>query len=90
MTSRLLIVCALALGVAAIAGGCSSDSAAGRDTKVRRNLTPELTSLYQRPIDFDNREVLTFDENYRMLNEDWARLWLVDRPSRLARERVPK
>lgn len=90
MASRLSVVCGIALGVAAIAGGCSSNSAAGRDAKVRRNLTPELTTLYQRPVDFDNRQVLTFDENLRMINEDWARLWLVDRPSRLARERVPK
>lgn len=89
MASRSSILC-VALAVAAIAGGCSSNSAAGRDSKVRRNLTPELTTLYQRPIDFDNRQTLTFDENYRMLNEDWARMWLVDRPSRLARERVPQ
>ncbi len=89
MASRSSILC-VALAVAAIAGGCSSNTAAGRDSKVRRNLTPELMTLYQRPIDYDNRMTLTFDENLRMANEDWARMWFLDRPSRLARERVPQ
>lgn len=90
MASRSLIACGCVLAGALIVGGCSSNTAAGRDAKVRRNPTPELSTLSQRPIDVDNRMTLTFDENLRMANEDWNRLWLIDRPSRLARERVPR
>lgn len=72
-------------------GGCGGgNTAAGRDAMVRSNPSPDLDTLYQRPIDQDNRHVLTIDENLRMINEDWDRLWLMDRPSRLARERVPR
>lgn len=90
MASRLFVLSAVTVASALIAGGCSSNTAAGRDAKVRGNLTPELLTLYQRPIDADNRITLTWDENLRMANEDFGRLWLYDRPSRLARERVPR
>lgn len=91
MASRSTVFCTLAAaGAMALLGGCYSNTAAGRDAKVRNNLTPELDTLSQRPIDVDNRETLTIDENLRMANEDWNRLWLMDRPSRLARPRVPR
>jgi len=85
-------ICVLSVVLAAgFLGGCSGgDTASGRDAMVRGNLSPDLDTLYQRPIDQDNHHVLTIDENYRQLNEDWDRLWLLDRPSRLARERVPR
>jgi hypothetical protein len=71
--------------------GCSGgDTAASRDAMVRSNPTPDLDTLYQRPVDVDNRLTLTFDENWRMVQEDWGRVWLTDRPSRLTRERVPR
>jgi hypothetical protein len=57
---------------------------------VRNNLTPELASLQQRPIDMDNRARLTVDTNMRAINNDLARLWLLDRPSRLTRETMPR
>ncbi len=89
MASRNLLIGGLSVA-ALLLGGCYSNTAAGRDAKVRGNLTPELSTLAQRPIDVDNRTTLTFDENLRMANEDWNRLWLLDRPSRLARARVPR
>lgn len=70
--------------------GCASGPAAQRDARVRDNLTPELDTLAQRDIDTDNRQTLSIDENMREANEDWYRLWLVDRPSRLARWRMPR
>ena len=82
---------ALALLVAGSLGaGCAGNTAAARDAQVRANLTPELKTLSQRPIDVDNRTTLTFDENSRMANEDLQRFWLIDRPSRLARPRIPR
>lgn len=74
----------------AAAGGCSSNTAAARDAQVRENLTPELYTLGQRPIDADNAIAITVDENLRMANEDMGKLWLLDRPSRLNRVRMPR
>jgi hypothetical protein len=78
-----------AILLAALAG-CSSNSPGGRDAAVRADPTPELQTLSQRPIEVDNRIVLTTDENLRMFSEDLGRFWLLYRPSRLARERVPR
>jgi hypothetical protein len=87
---RTACVLSAALLAATLLAGCKSDTAAARDAMVRSNPTPELDTLYQRPIDIDNRLTLTYDENWRMFNEDWGRFWLTDRPSRLTRERVPR
>ena len=79
-----------ATALTALLAGCRSDTPAARDAMVRSNPTPDLDTLYQRPIDIDNRLTLTYDENWRMFNEDWGRFWYTDRPSRLTRERVPR
>jgi hypothetical protein len=74
------------LGLAALAlGGCSSS----QDSKVRNNLYPELTTLSQRPIEWDNSATLAVDTNLRAMNNDLTRLFLLDRPSRLTREPMP-
>lgn len=81
----------LTLAWAACLTGCAGgDTPAGRHEMVKADPTPELFTLYQRPVDADNRIVLTMDENWRMFNQDMGRLWLLDRPSRLTRERVPR
>ena len=71
------------------AGGCTS-LGGSQDAMIRANPTPELASLYQRRVDINNREAITIDENLRMANQDLARIFLLDRPSRLAREPVPR
>ena len=43
----------------------------------------------QRLIDVDNMQAITVDEDLRMANEDINRFFLLDRPSRLARWRMP-
>ena len=87
---RTAFVLTAALAASLLAGCGSSNSAASRDAAVRSNPSPDLDTLYQRPIDSDNRVTLTFDENWRMFNEDMGRFWLTDRPSRLTKERVPR
>jgi type IV pilus biogenesis protein CpaD/CtpE len=89
MTTRLATA-TLALGLAALLGGCASNTPSARHAAVRDNPTPELDTLYQRPAEIDNRLTLTTDENLRMFVEDWGRVWLLDRPSRLTREPVPR
>jgi hypothetical protein len=77
--------------VVALAGlvGCNTSPSAKRDAQVRSDLTPELQTLSQRPIDVDNTQAVVWDEDLRMANEDWDRFWLMDRPSRLSRWRMP-
>ena len=66
-------------------GGCAShDYSYEAAEEIRDNPSPELDTLWQRRVDMDNTVALTGDENLRMLNEDWGRLWLMERPSRLS------
>ncbi len=90
MASRAVVVLGISVAAVALAGCGSSNTAAARDSKVRGNLTPELMTLSQRPVDVDNRVVLSSDENLRMANEDLIRMWYLDRPSRLSRTRIPR
>lgn len=83
-----LSIAALAVVVAAPLAGCQSD-ADRRAARIRRNLTPELDTLYQRESDIDNALALTFDENGRMFLQDLGRAFYVDRPSRLSPEPIP-
>ena len=85
---RGLFIAASCFAVAGLVG-CASGPAAKRDAEVRGNVTPELETLSQRPIDVSNTQVVVWDENLRMANEDWNSLWLLDRPSRLSRWRMP-
>lgn len=71
-------------------GGCAGKNSESKAEELRGNLTPELDTLSQRQTDMDNETALTFDENGRMLNEDWRRFWLLDRPSRLTPNPVPR
>lgn len=74
------------LGASLALGGCASsqDYSHQAAAEIRANATPELDTLYQRPVDIDNAIALTFDENGRMFNQDLGRFWLLDRPSRLS------
>ncbi len=86
MSRRLTTLrCALLAAAAASLGGCMSGGDAQLD-EVRNDPSPNLDTLYQRPVDIDNAMVVTFDENGRMFWEDMGRFWLTDRPSRLSRE----
>jgi len=57
---------------------------------IRHNLTPELSTLEDRPVDVDNSWAISANENWRMLVSDWQRAALIDRPSRLTPEPLPR
>ncbi|MBL8964566.1 MAG: hypothetical protein KF787_11135 [Phycisphaeraceae bacterium] len=77
------------LGTSLCVGGCASqDYSHQAAAEIRANATPELDTLYQRPVDIDNAIALTFDENGRMINQDLGRFWLLDRPSRLSPDQM--
>ena len=83
-----LLIAALAAVCVAPMVGCKSE-ADRRASRIRRNLTPELDTLYQREDDIDNALALTFDENGRMILQDLGRAFYTDRPSRLTPEPIP-
>ena len=79
-----LVLGALLLTGAAMLSGCSLFLGSGDDRldAVRSDPSPNIDTLYQRPVDIDNAMVVTFDENGRMFWQDLGRVWLTDRPSR--------
>jgi hypothetical protein len=82
-TSRIVLtVAAGAIVLSSV--GC------GRHASIRRDPTPELYTLTGRYVDYQNDFALMWDENMRMLSQDFARFWYVDRPSRLTREPIAR
>lgn len=80
----------LAVAAAGTLAGCSSSNYNEElANEVRSDLSPELDTMYERPTDIKNREAIVVDENLRLLNEDLASLFLMDRPSILADHPMP-
>lgn len=82
--NRTISTLAAAAAAALLLGGCSTYD------EVKLDPSPNLDTLYQRPVDIDNAIVVTFDENGRMFLQDLGRAFYWDRPSRLTREPVPR
>ncbi len=80
--ARVLGLLAVVAG-AGLLGGCSSDP---NYADVRWNISPDMMTLTDRPVDVDRKLGYSFDTNYRQFWGDLQRAALVDRPSRLARE----
>lgn len=73
----------------ALAGGCSSDYSMEAASDIRDDPSPDMDTLYQRPVDVDNTLAVVTDTNWRMFNQDMGRFWLLDRPSILTIEPMP-
>ncbi len=86
-TTRPLIATALTLAAAALVG-CNAPATtnhAGDVEELRANPSPALMTLSERGTDRANRGTSVRDSNLRMFNDDWDRLWLMDRPSHLTK-----
>lgn len=70
-----------------LAGGCAT--AGPQHSKIVHNLTPELLSTDQRPVDVQNMTSLTWNTENRQFWDDLSRAALTDRPSRLSKHPVP-
>lgn len=75
LTLGLIAISSLAL----VGCGSSSDQRGGES-----DLTPELLTLNQRPVDVADARAITFNSNWRAMWGDINRALLLDRPSRLA------
>lgn len=78
------------LALVALSGCTSGAPGEGAASELRLDPTPEAYTLHQRPEDVSNEFALMWDENSRMLVQDWHRAFFWDRPSRLTREPVPR
>lgn len=79
----------LALGVTALSlltlVGCgSSETSEVSHDSITGDLTPELMTLNERPVDVSDARATTFNSNWRAMWGDINRALLLDRPSRLA------
>lgn len=78
----------LALAVPTMLIACGS-SYSSRHQALLDEPTPELSTLYQRQVDMDNRWAVTTNHSWLMFNQDFQRAFYIDRPSRLTREPMP-
>lgn len=90
MSKQIAGVLGALAGACVLAGlsGCSSTPS--RYEQVKADPTPNIDTLHERPEDVDNAMIVTVDENGRMFWQDLGRVFLFDRPSRLAREPIPR
>ena len=56
---------------------------------IKRDLTPELLTMTQRPVDGEVVIARTFNLEFRQFWEDWGRALLLDRPPRLSPRPIP-
>ncbi len=76
--------------VLAALAGCETHPMSGVADSYRLNPSPAEETLSERAEDILNRAALVNDENLRMGYEDWERLWLYERPSRLSPTQIPR
>ena len=78
------------MGPAALGGtllvGCSSSSSPYDVSfdAIRRDLTPELRAMTDRPVDEQRNMAVANNQNVRMFNDDIGRAFYTDHPSRLS------
>ena len=78
------LTCAILLAALAIGlGGCDNNGEDVSYGAIVSDLSPELLSLSERPVDYHRHIMSTADSNARMLFGDLARTFYTDHPSRL-------
>lgn len=69
--------------------GCRSDPDDVSQRAIFNNLTPELRSTHERPVDVRRHMAVNTNQNWRMLHDDLGRVFLTDHPSRLTGKPAP-
>lgn len=87
--SAALTVLSLSAFALLAAGGCYSDYSESAAADIRWDPSPNMDTLYQRPVDVENSLAVMSDTNWRMFNQDLGRVFLLDRPSMLTLEPMP-
>jgi hypothetical protein len=87
--SNRLALCVLLAGTTFLTTGCSTRGFASRDRAIVRELTPELRTLTQRPVDTQAMAWHTWNADWRMFYGDFYRAAHLNRPSHLAPTTIP-
>lgn len=82
---RAVFASSLTLAGLSLFVGCADG---GRTHAYRMNPTPEIETQAGTDDENVNRIVMTHDTNFRVLKDDAARMFFLDRPSRLTPNRV--
>lgn len=84
-TNRRTVSAALLVAASLSMVACSSGGPqhAGDIDMIRSDPSPAMHTLAERDSDRINRHTLNTDTNFRMISDDWDRLWMIDRPSHL-------
>ncbi len=82
--SALAAVTPVALVAVIFAGGCQSDPNDVSFDAIKRDLTPEMMTLTERPIDVERNMAVTGNQNLRSFWNDLGRMWMTDHPSTLS------
>jgi hypothetical protein len=83
-----LTLTAAAIASIASAAGCATRPAERRHqvsyAAISGNLTPELQTLHERPVDVHRNMAVNQNQSWRMFWNDLGRVWYTDHPSRLS------
>jgi ABC-type phosphonate transport system ATPase subunit len=90
MLRRCARAAALVVPVVLVGGlvGCGSGKSTSASA-IRGDLTPELSTMHQRPADISNEFAHMSNANWRMMRRDFIRGAHWDRPSRLSVTPIP-
>jgi len=80
-SSATLALLAAAAGLVGCASDSSSDTSYGA---IVGDLTPELQTTTERPVDVDRNMAVAKNQNWRMMWDDLGRIFYTDHPSRLS------
>lgn len=82
-----LALCSAGVLLACSLGACTSNE---KYEAIKEDPTPNMLTLNERVEDADNAWTVSRNENWRMFWKDMGRVWMTDRPSRMAREVIPR
>lgn len=75
---------AVILPAIVLLAGCAGSKQATSHDEIISDLTPEMWTLNQRPVEYTDAMHVTWNSNWRAMWGDVSRAMLIDRPSRLA------
>jgi len=94
MTARTTRRCLVGLTLAAawlpMAGCVWGDASENAARWIRLRPAPEMYTLSLRKTDYKNDYAILWNEDVRMMREDFQRFWYLDRQSRLSLYPVPR
>jgi len=88
MKTKYLALASLAAGpLLLLSAGCAQRITGD---SVRANMSPEIESIAETPQQRKNKVARAADETASLINNDWDRFWLLDRPGRMSTYPMPQ